>query len=126
MLSNSEYKEYHQYIVNEYERIESAITLNDKIELIDCVSSECKYYNPLCAAPHISNVNTAGYAPQIKSKASKFPFVLLAILTTFCVSILFYKFISYLKIPVNSFSTIYAATISLAVGFTAYLFNHKN
>ena len=126
MLSSSEYEEYHQHIIDEYNRIESSITPKSEIALIDCVSNECKYYSPSCAAPHVSNINTAGYAPQSKSKRSKLPFALMAILATFCVSIFFYKLISYLKIPVNSFSAIYAATTSLAVGFTAYYFNHKN
>ena len=48
------------------------------------------------------------------------------IFVTFLLSILFYKLILYLNISLTSFSAIYAATTTLAIGVTAYYFKSKD
>jgi len=48
-----------------------------------------------------------------------------AILTLIC-SLSFYYLLSYLNISFESFSGIYAATTTLAIGVTAYYFKEKN
>lgn len=122
-LGDEEYTQYHQHIDNQYGQILESLQNGQSIKLIDCISCECAYFSASCPAPHIT---TAGYAPQNKRKIPKWPISVLMIFITFLLSIVFYKFVLYLQISLTSFSAIYAATTTLAIGVTAYYFKSKD
>ena len=122
-LTDAEYSQYHNHIDNQYTDILESLQSGQTIKLVDCISCECAYFNASCPAPHMT---TAGYAPQSKRKFPKWPISVLMIFTTFLLSILFYKLILYLNISLTSFSAIYAATTTLAIGVTAYYFKSKD
>lgn len=120
-LTDEEYAQYHQHIETQYRSILESVQ-NESINLVDCISCECTYFNSSCPATHIT---TAGYAPQNKRKHSKWPVSICVLVATFLLSILFYKIILYFDISITNFSAIYAATTTLAIGVTAYYFKSK-
>lgn len=123
ILNKNEINEYRKMLDIEFKNIQNSLKKSAVVELTDCVSASCKYFDGLhCAAYG----HTSASLPQIRKKRRKWPFSVLAIILTLICSLSFYYLLSYLNISFESFSGIYAATTTLAIGVTAYYFKERN
>lgn len=121
VLSSTEIEQYEAALKNQYDQIVNQLSGKNRVELLDAVASNCRYYSGRCQATY---KNTSAPLPQPKRNI-KWPFSILALILTALLSLLFYYLLKYLNITMNEFAGVYAATTTLAVGVTAYYFKEK-
>lgn len=123
ILNENELVEYRKMLKSEYEHIRKAVKDANFIQLRDSIASACKYFNNSSC---VAYGNTSALLPQIRKKKRKWPFSIIAVLITLTCSLLFYYLLTVLNISIESFSGVYAASTTLAIGVTAYYFKEKS